>query len=57
MPRLPDLFEIAIAVGAVITVGGAIFSILYRVTRGNPENARLEKLKDELTAENKKEAG
>jgi ABC-type enterobactin transport system permease subunit len=54
MPRLPDLFEIAIAVGAVITVGGAIFSILYRVTRGNPENARLDALKDELEAENKK---
>ncbi len=55
MPRLPDLFEIAIAAGAVITVSGAIFTILYRVTRGNPETARLEKLKDELVAENKQQ--
>ena len=53
MPRLPDLFEIAIAVGATVTVSGAIFAILYRVTRGNPESARLDKLKDELIAENK----
>ena len=52
MPRLPDLFEIAIAAGATITVCGAVLSILYRVTRGNPESARLDQLKDELMAEN-----
>ena len=46
--RAPDLFEVVIAVGAATTVIGAITAILYRVTRGNPETTRLEKLKEEL---------
>ena len=46
--RASDVFEIVIAVGAATTVIGAIGAILYRVTRGNPEAARMEKLKAEL---------
>ncbi len=48
--RAPDLMEVLIAVGAATTVIGAISSILWRVTRGNPEANRLEKLKQELAA-------
>lgn len=46
--RMPDIQEVLIAVGAAVTVIGAISSILWRVTRGNPEANRLEKLKEEL---------
>ncbi len=52
--RAPDLLEVIIAVGAATTVIGAIVSILWRVTRGNPETIRLEKLKQELAAEQRK---
>ena len=46
--RLPDIFEVAIAVGAAVTVIGAILGILYKVTRGNADADRIERLKAEL---------
>jgi hypothetical protein len=46
--RAPDIFEVAIAVGAAVTVIGAILAILYKVTRGNTDAERIEKLKGEL---------
>jgi hypothetical protein len=46
--RAPDVFEVAIAVGAAVTVIGAILAILYKVTRGNADAERIEKLKTEL---------
>jgi hypothetical protein len=46
--RVPDLMEAFIAVFAVVLVGGAVASILYRITRGDGEKARLEQLKAEL---------
>lgn len=49
--RAPDVFEVVIAVLSATTVIGAIVAILYRVTRGNPDAARLEALKDELKAD------
>ena len=49
--RAPDLFEVLIAVMAATTVIGAIGSILWRVTRGNPEERRLDALKLELQSE------
>ena len=49
--RAPDLFEVLIAVMAATTVIGAIGSILWRVTRGNPEERRLDALKVELQGE------
>lgn len=48
--RAPDLFEVVIAVGAAVTVIGAITGILWRVTRGNPETNRLEQLQKDLAA-------
>jgi hypothetical protein len=48
--RAPDFFEVAIAVGAAVTVIGAILAILYKVTRGNPEVERIEQLKADLIA-------
>jgi len=51
--RVPELMEVLIAVGAATTVIGAITGILWRVTRGNPETNRLEKLKSDLEAEAK----
>ena len=49
--RAPDLFEVVIAIGAAVTVIGAIIGILWRVTRGNPEANRLDALKEELSRE------
>lgn len=49
--RAPDFFEVVIAVGAAVTVIGAVTGIVYRVTRGNPEATRLAKLKAELAAD------
>lgn len=46
--RASELFEIVIAMSAAGTVISAIFMILYRVTRGNPETARLAALKKEF---------
>jgi Asp-tRNA(Asn)/Glu-tRNA(Gln) amidotransferase B subunit len=53
--RAPDLLEVVIAVGAAVTVIGAIVGILYRVTRGNADAERVEKLKAELVAAQKKD--
>jgi hypothetical protein len=47
--RMPDLMEVTIAVMAVVIVGGAISSILYRVTQGDGEQQRLAKIKADLT--------
>jgi hypothetical protein len=52
--RLPDIFEVTIAIGAAVTVIGAIVGILYRVTRGNTDAERIEKLKRELVEAGKK---
>jgi len=49
--RLPDIFEVIVAILATMTVMGAIVAILFRVTRGNPEKTRLEALQRELEAE------
>jgi len=46
--RASDVFEVVIAVVAAGTVISAIFMILYRVTRGNPETARLADLKKQF---------
>jgi hypothetical protein len=46
--RMPDLMEVTIAVMAVVIVGGAIASILYRLTQGDGDQQRLSKLKHEL---------
>ena len=54
--RAPDLFEVLIAVMAATTVIGAIGSILWRVTRGNPEERRLDALKLELQSEAARDA-
>ena len=51
--RAPDIFEVIVAILATVTVVGAIVSILYRVTRGNPEATRLAALQAELEAEKK----
>jgi hypothetical protein len=51
--RAPDIFEVVIAVGAAVTVIGAIIAILYRVTRGNADAERIEKLKAELASSKK----
>lgn len=51
--RAPDIFEVVIAVGAAVTVVGAIVAILYRVTRGNADAERIEKLKADLVASKK----
>ena len=48
--RASDLFETVIAVVAAGTVIGAISMTLYRVTRGNPETARLNDLKKQFAA-------
>jgi hypothetical protein len=48
--RASDLFETVIAVVAAGTVIGAITMTLYRVTRGNPETARLQDLKKQFAA-------
>jgi hypothetical protein len=48
--RASDLFETVIAVVAAGTVIGAITMTLYRVTRGNPETARLKDLKQQFAA-------
>jgi hypothetical protein len=42
------LMEILIAAGSVVVVVGAIGAILFRVTRGNAEADRLDKLKAEF---------
>jgi acyl-coenzyme A synthetase/AMP-(fatty) acid ligase len=52
--RAPDVFEVVIAVSAAVTVIGAIVAILYRVTRGNADAERIEKLKAELVESSKK---
>lgn len=54
--RASDLFEVLIAVLAATTVIGAIGSILWRVTRGNPEERRLDALKLELQSEAARDA-
>jgi hypothetical protein len=54
--RASDLFEVLIAVMAATTVIGAIGSILWRVTRGNPEERRLDALKLELQSEAARDA-
>jgi hypothetical protein len=43
-----QLMEALIAGGAVVVVVGAIASILFKVTIGNSESRRLDKLKREL---------
>lgn len=48
--RASDIFETVIAVVAAGTVIGAISMTLYRVTRGNPETARLQDLKKQFAA-------
>ena len=53
--RAPDIFEVVIAVGAAVTVVSAIVAILYRVTRGNAEAERVERLKADLLASSKKD--
>ena len=50
--RASDLFEVVIAVVPAGTVISAIFLILYRVTRGNPETARLAALKKQFSTDN-----
>jgi acyl-coenzyme A synthetase/AMP-(fatty) acid ligase len=52
--RAPDVFEVVIAVGAAVTVIGAIMAILYRVTRGNADAERIDRLKAELIESAKK---
>ncbi len=47
--RASDVFEIVIAVTSASIVIGAVGMILYRVTRGNPETARLAALKKQFT--------
>jgi hypothetical protein len=53
--RLPDLMEVAIAVGAVVTVFTAIGSILYRVAKGSTDTAHIERIKAQLLKEQAKE--
>ena len=55
--RASDLFEVVIAVIAAGTVISAIFLILYRVTRGNPETARLAALKKEFSSDDVNKPG
>ncbi|HEY1098585.1 MAG TPA: hypothetical protein VGF99_06640 [Myxococcota bacterium] len=55
--RASDLFEVVIAVVAAGTVIGAISMTLWRVTRGNPETARLEALKKQFAADDTKREG
>jgi hypothetical protein len=49
--RLPDLMEVVIAVGAVVTVFTAIGSILYRVAKGSTDTGHIEALKAKLLKE------
>jgi hypothetical protein len=44
------LQETLIAVGAVVLVLGAVATLLWRITVGDPQKRRLEKLKAELEA-------
>jgi hypothetical protein len=48
------LQETLIAVGATIVVLGAVGALLWRITVGDPQKRRLDKLKAELEAEKKK---
>lgn len=45
------LMEVAIAVGAVVTVFTAVGAILYRITVGDRAARKLDRLKDELERE------
>ena len=49
--RMPELMEALIAVGSVITVVGAIGSILWRITRGDGSGKKLDAIKHQLLEE------
>lgn len=48
------LMETMIAVGAVVTVFGAVGAIIYRIVVGDAHANRLDKLKTELEQEKQK---
>ena len=47
------LMETLIVIGAVVTVLTAVTSILYRITVGDRQNKKLERLKAELEKQKK----